>query len=415
MTRTVVRGGAVFDGTGAALADADVVLEEGRVVEVGPGLDGDVEVDATGLTVIPGMFDCHVHVMISHINLMQLVHTPFSYRFYEAADNLRSTLATGITTVRDAGGADLGIKKATQEGLISGPRMQISVRMLSQTGGHGDCWMVSGDSVNLFPVHPGAPDAVVDGPHEMRKKVRELIRHGADVIKVATSGGVLSPNDDPKHAHFRPLELDVLVEEATAAGRPVMAHAQSSEGIKAAIRAGIGSIEHGIYLDEEAIDLMLANGTYLVATLIAPVGVIRAAEEGASIAESSLRKAHDVVEDHKASFAAAVEAGVNIAMGTDSGVTPHGDNLDELALMRDGGMKPEDVLVATTRNSARLMGLEHELGTIEPGKRADLVLVRGDVFEFEHLKSNIVQVLKDGVEVFKEEGYGDGTSSDASQ
>ena len=396
MSRTIVRGGSVFDGTGTPVADGDVVFEAGRIVDVGPGLDGDEEVDASGLTVLPGMFDCHVHVMASHVDLWKVLNAPFSYRFYEAAHNLRSTLEAGITTVRDAGGADLGVRRAVEDGLIFGPRMQISIRMLSQTGGHGDCWMVSGDRIHLFPVHPGSPEALVDGPDEMRKKVRELIRYGADVIKVATSGGVLSPRDNPRHAHFRPAELDVLVEEATAAGLPAMAHAQSSDGIKAAVRAGIRSIEHGIYLDDEAIDLMLERGTYLVATLVAPAGVVRAAEAGAQIPEASLNKALEVMEDHKASFSSAVEAGVNIAMGTDSGITPHGENLDELALMRDGGMKPEDVLVAATQSAARLMEVEHELGTLEPGKRADLVLVRGDCFEFENLRDNIVSVFKDG-------------------
>ncbi len=399
MTRTLLRGGTVFDGTGAPAAEADVVIEDGRFVEVGPGLDGDEEVDASGLTLLPGLFDCHVHVMASHVNFFKLANTPFSYRFFEAARNLAATLATGITNVRDAGGADLGIQQALEDGLIRGPRMQISVRMLSQTGGHGDCWMVSGQRMDLFPVHPGCPDGIVDGPDEMRRKVREMVRAGADVIKVATSGGVLSPRDDPRHAHFRAAELAVLVEEADAAGLPVMAHAQSSEGIKAAVRAGIRSIEHGIYLDDEAIELMLERGTYLVPTLVAPTGVIRAAQAGAAIPESSLRKAEAVIGSHRESFARAVDAGVKVAMGTDSAVTPHGDNLDELVLMHEGGMKPEEVLVATTLSAARLMGVDHELGSIEPGKRADVVLVSGDPFDLATLKERITAVYMDGRKV----------------
>jgi imidazolonepropionase-like amidohydrolase len=268
--------------------------------------------------------------------------------------------------------------------------------MLSQTGGHGDGWFPSGGAVELFPTHPGLPETIVDGVDEMRRKVRELVRAGADVIKVATSGGVLSPRDDPTHAHFRPAELQVLVEEATAAGIGVMAHAQGTNGIKNAIQAGIRSIEHGIYLDDQAIDMMLEQGTYLVPTLIAPTGVLRAAEAGAQIPEASLTKAREVIEAHQDSFRRAVEAGVKIAMGTDTGVTPHGENLLELALMVNGGMTPEEALMATTRTAAELMGLEAELGTIEPGKRADLVLVDGDPRDVETLPDRIVQVWKDG-------------------
>src|SRR5207249_4442715 len=188
------------------------------------------------------------HVMISDIDMWKLVQKPFSLRFFEAMLNLRATLDIGITTIRDAGGADLGVKTAVERGLIEGPRMQISIRMLSQTGGHGDEWLPSGSTVAMFPDYPGSPSAIVDGAEEMRRKVRELIRDGADVIKVATTGGVLSPRDDPRHAHFTPAELEVLVEEASLAGRWVMAHAQAAPGIKNAIRAGIRSIDHGIFL-----------------------------------------------------------------------------------------------------------------------------------------------------------------------
>jgi imidazolonepropionase-like amidohydrolase len=216
--RTLVAGGRVFDGTGAAPVEADVVVEDGRIAEVGPGLDGDERVDATGQTVLPGLFDCHTHVMLNHVDLWRLAQEPFSLRFYEAIDNLRRTLEIGITTVRDAGGADLGVKTAVERGLISGPRMQISIKMLSQTGGHGDGWLASGAEMFFFPQYQGSPSGLVDGPEEIRKKVRELIRDGADVIKIASSGGVLSPRDDPRHAHFRTDELEMIVSEAAAAG-----------------------------------------------------------------------------------------------------------------------------------------------------------------------------------------------------
>ena len=399
MTRLLFRGGAVFDANADTVASADVVVENGRILDVGQGLDGDQAVDCTGLHLLPGLFDTHVHVMLSHIDMWRTVQTPFSYRFFEAAGNLEATLRAGITTVRDAGGADLGVKEAVDKGLIAGPRLQIALKMLSQTGGHGDGWMASGATVDLFPAYPGMPETIVDGVEEMRRKVRELIRDGADVIKVATSGGVLSPRDEPTHAHFRPAELAVLVEEATAAGIGVMAHAQANRGIKNAIAAGIRSIEHGIYLDDQAIEMMLERGTYLVPTLVAPRGVLRAAAAGAQIPEASLSKAREVIEVHRDSFGRAVAAGVKIAMGTDTGVTPHGENLAELALMVEGGMTPHQALVAATRTAAELMGLASELGTLEPGKRADLVLVEGDPLEVATLPDRITAVWKDGRKV----------------
>ena len=398
MTRTVFSGGRVIDGTGADPAEADLVVEDGRILEIGPGLDGDERVDVSGKALLPGLFDCHTHVTFSHIDTMRRLQTPFSYRFYEALHNLEATLRIGITTVRDAGGADLGIKQAVEDGLIRGPRMQISLGMISQTGGHGDGWMPSGINLRLDS-HPGVPSTLVDGADEMRVKVRELVRMGADVIKVAVSGGVLSPRDKPTHAHFRLDELKVLVEEASSAGIWVMAHAQATPGIKNAIRAGIRSIDHGIYLDDEAIEMMLARGTWLVPTLVAPLGVIDAAAAGAAIPEASIRKAHEVAEIHRASFAKAVDAGVKVAMGTDSGVTPHGNNLRELELMVEGGMTPMQAIVATTRSAAELMGLEDELGTLEAGKRADLVVVGGDPLDITALKDRIEAVYQDGARV----------------
>jgi len=250
--------------------------------------------------------------------------------------------------------------------------------------------------VPFMVAHPGAPSGMVDGPDAMRVKVRQMIRAGADVIKVATSGGVLSPRDDPRHAHLRPAELEILVAEAEAAGVFVMAHAQAADGIKNAVRAGIRSIEHGIYLDDEAIELMLEHGTWLVPTLVAPGGVIDAAAQGVPVPEASVAKARQVVDIHQRSFSKAVAAGVRIAMGTDSGVTPHGSNLRELALMADGGMEPAQVLAAATSSAAELMGLSDRLGTLEPGKLADVVLVRGDVADLATLSERIEGVYMEG-------------------
>lgn len=397
MTRTLYAGGHVFDGTGATPAAADVVVENGRFVQVGSGLDGDERIDCSGLTLLPGLFDCHVHVMFSGVDVLRMIQTPFSYPFYEAIHNLRATLQQGITTIRDAGGADLGVQRAVQNGLIAGPRMQISLNMLSQTGGHGDDWMPCGAAVPLLKDHPGRPNTVVDGPDEMRRKVRELIRNGADVIKVATSGGVLSPRSDPRRGHFRDEEIAVLVEEATAAGLFVMAHAQAADGIKVAVRNGVRSIEHGIYLDDEAIDMMLAAGTWLVPTLVAPRAVLDLADLGAGLPQHMVDKARMVVDVHTESVRRAIEAGVAVAMGTDSGVGAHGDNMRELDLMIDCGMTPAQALHATSLSAARLLGLDKELGSIEVGKRADLVLVEGDALEIKTLGARIQRVYADGI------------------
>ncbi|WP_298346981.1 amidohydrolase family protein [Ferrimicrobium sp.] len=397
MVRTLFQGGQLFDGTGSGMAPADVVVEDGKIIEVGNGLDGDQVVDCTGKALLPGLFDCHVHVTSSGVDTMRRLTRPFSYQFYEAEANLKATLDLGITTIRDASGADLGVQQAVEDGLIAGPRMQISVTAISQTGGHGDGWLPSGINLDGKVSYPGRPSGIVDGPEEMRKKVREIIRSGGNVIKVFTSGGVLSPRDNPRHGHFRDDELQVLVAEANAAGIFVMAHAQASDGIKAAIRAGIRSIEHGVYLDDEAIEMMLAKGTWLVPTLIAPISVVESFDQGASLQPAVIAKARELLLVHQDSFARAVKAGVKIAMGTDSGVGAHGTNLRELALMEAGGMDPGSVLVATTHSAAQLMGLEGELGTVEPGKRADLVVVDGDPFDFSRLKENVSAVYKDGV------------------
>ncbi|HET9170236.1 MAG TPA: amidohydrolase family protein [Actinospica sp.] len=398
MTRTVFTGGQVFDGTGALPASADVLVEEGRILEVGTGLDADEAVDCSGAVILPGLIDCHVHVAFSGTaGITERVQKPFSYQFYEAAENLRRILDLGITTARDAGGADLGIKRAVQDGLIAGPRLQISVAAISQTGGHGDGWMPSGHCVPIFVEHPGRPATIADGQDEVRKVTRTLLRAGAEVLKVCATGGVLSPADDPKHSQFTEDELRVIVTEAAMQGRHVMAHAQGTEGIKNALRAGVRSIEHGIYLDDEAIELMLAKDAWLVPTLIAPVAVIRQIEAGTDLPEYVVRKVNEVVVVHADSMRRAVEAGVRIAMGTDSGVGEHGTNLEELPLMEAAGMTPAQVLAATTSSAAELLGFGDSLGRIAPGYRADLVVVHGDPLgRLAELPKLVREVWQDG-------------------
>ncbi len=402
-SRLVLANATLFDGTNQQVRSepVDIAMADGRVVEIGTGLSGDEVIDCSGQLVTPGLIDCHVHFMADG-DFGPNVHaqTPFSMTFFQAAERMKRTLECGITTVREAGGADLGVKEARDKGLVLGPRMQISISILSQTGGHGDTWAVCGAHMpGMLDPHPGRPHNIVDGPDEMRIKVRELIRAGADVIKVCTSGGVLSPRDDPQHAHFMADELDVLVSEATAAHRFVMAHAQATQGIKNAVRAGIRSIEHGIYLDDEAIQMMLDAGTYLVPTLIAPMGVIDAAERGVDIPDVILDKARNVVDVHRESISKAIDAGVQIAMGTDAGVTPHGENLRELAEMVSLGMSPGAAFEASTRVAAELMGIENDIGTIEVGKVADLVVFDGTTLDVSDLRNRVTRVIQDGAEV----------------
>jgi imidazolonepropionase-like amidohydrolase len=394
MASTVFTGGQIFDGTGAAPSPGDLRVEDGRITGVGVGLEGDRQVEVGGKTIFPGFFDCHVHLTMTSIDTLERLNAPPSYRFYEALNNMQVTLDAGITSVRDASGADLGVKRAVDNGLVPGPRMQIAISMLSQTGGHGDGHVLCGADIRM--PWPGAPSGVVDGPDEMRKRVRELIRHGASVIKVATSGGVLSPISDPRLGHLRDAELEVLVEEATAAGLHVMAHAQATDGIKAAVRNGIRSIEHGIYLDNEAIQMMLDRGTYLVPTLLAPRLVVEGAGAGVRLSERVLEKVHMVIAAHTDSIARAIDAGVTIAMGTDSGVGPHGQNLRELGLLVDAGLSPIGALVSATKTAAELLGVEDELGTIAEGKIADFIIVDGDPLDVDKIQQNIIGVYKGG-------------------
>ena len=408
MSYTLFQNGTLIDGNGGApVLDAAVLVEDNVIVQVGPSADvavpeGDVTViDALGGTILPGFIDTHVHIMIEGVNIPKMMTSPFSLKFYEAAKHMHNTLDAGITSVRDAGGADLGVKTAVEQGLIEGPRMQISITALSITGGHGDGWMASGATFNLMPPYPGMPDSICDGVEEVRKKVREVLRAGADVVKICSTGGVLSPTDHPEFTQFSPAELDVIVQEAAyRRGVKVMSHAQGLEGIKNAVEAGIHSIEHGIYLDDEVIDLMLERGTFLVPTLLAPLAVVEIGEATGTMPEYGLRKAREAMDAHRESIARAHKAGVKIAMGTDAGVMPHGTNLRELGLMCDIGMSPMESIVATTKVAAECLQWQDRLGTLELGKLADVVVAGTDPLEdirsLENI-DNIKVVMQDGV------------------
>jgi len=398
MTRTRLTGAKVFDGTGSDFFASDVVIEDDQIVAVGTDVaaSGDEVVDAAGLTILPGFIDAHVHVVLSNLDMVYNLNMPFSYQFYLAEKNLEKTLSTGITYIRDASGADLGIQKAVDDGLIDGPAMHISIIALSQTGGHGDHWLPSGNVPEILGEHPGRPSGVVDGPDETRKRVRELIRDGANMIKVNTSGGVFSPRDDPKHQHFTREELDVIVDEATRAGIYAMAHAHGTGGIKAAIEAGFKSIEHGTQLDDETIALMVEHKVWLVPTLGVGQFIIDRIEAGAAISPAIAAKAKANALLRADSFRKAVDAGVRIAMGSDSAAEMHGGNLIELRLMNELGLPPLQVLESATRSGAQLMGIDDRVGTVEAGKQADLVVIEGDPLDFAAYPKNIRSVYRNG-------------------
>ena len=397
--RTVFRGGKVFDGTMAPLADADVVIEDGRIVEVGPGLDGDEGVDCAGKALLPGLFDAHVHLTGTYEDdELTIQHRPFSYGFYQTPANLMTTLRLGITSVRDAGGADAGLRRAVDDGVLVGPRMQVAITMLSQTGGHNDEWLPSGGLSAGWQPYPGFPSGVCDGVDGVREKVREVIRAGADVIKIASSGGFFSPADDPMDPHFAQDELDMIVSTAADLGRWVMSHAHGPEGIKRATRAGVRSIEHGTFLDQESAELMLERGTWLVPTITSGDTTEELAKDE-KLAPEIRAKFADLGRPEFDAMKLAAQAGLKVALGTDAAVFPHGWNLNELTHMANNGFSPEQALHAGTLSAAELMGWEDKLGSLEPGKIADVVVVEGDPFAFETLKDRIEQVWKDGVRV----------------
>jgi imidazolonepropionase-like amidohydrolase len=253
---------------------------------------------------------------------------------------------------------------------------------------------------SLFGGYPGNPLGICDGRVEVRKKVREVLRAGADFIKVCSTGGVMSPTDHPEFTQFTQAELEVMVEEAAfRRGTKVMAHAQGNEGIKNAVRAGVHSIEHGIFLDDEAIELMLQHGTYLVPTLLAPLAVLEMAEREGSMPEHAIRKSKEVIEIHRESIKRAFQAGVKIAMGTDAGVMAHGQNLRELGLLCEIGMSPMEAIMAATQTAADCLEWSEQVGTIETGKWADLVLTDIDPLKNIHALENpdhVVMVFKGG-------------------
>jgi len=406
MSIAIVNGTIIDSRSGEPQTGMTLVIEGERIValdrteRVSVPPDATV-IDALGGSVLPGLIDTHVHFLMEYPALGRYLVTPPSLRLLEAIPRLRATLDAGVTTVRDAGGTPAGLKLAVERGIVPGPRMQVAVSIITQTGGHGDGFYPCCLDLGFFALHlPDVPRGVADGEQEIRHTVREVLRAGADWIKLATTGGVLSTADAPTSSQLTVEEIAVAVYEAAAQEKRCMAHAQGIQGIKNALLAGVASIEHGVYLTNELIELMLQKDAYLVPTLVAPLAVVEFSEIHPDLLPSVMAaKAISVVDAHRRSFRMAVEAGVRIAMGTDSGVGRHGENGRELLLMVENGMTPMQAIQASTSNAARLLHLHDQLGTLEVGKLADVVIVAGDVLEHIDLiadPANVKLVLKGG-------------------
>ncbi len=378
----VLTGATLIDGTGAApVPDAAVVIEDGRVTEAGPraalAWPADAEViDARGRTVIPGLIDAHDH-LASHGYALATrwgLDEPASTAHLRTARVLADTLAMGYTTVRDAGGLDAGFKLAVEQGLIPGPRLVLGLQIISPTGGIGDRVSPSGHGC-CGAYDPLLPDSVANGPDAVRDVVRRLVRAGADVIKTATTGGASSrPGHGPLDAAFSPVEMEALVTESHALGRRVMCHALGGPGLLTALEAGVDSVEHGCYLDEDPtlLNRMAVQGTFFVPTLTVYV------YHRESPAPHVRERARALHAHHVASVPRALERGVPIAAGTDAGGHGHPRNALELKYLVEAGLSPMQALRAGTQWAARCLGLDREIGTLEKGRQADLVVVDGN-------------------------------------
>jgi len=405
MSYTLINNGTLINGNGGTpIQNAAVLINDHLIVAA--GLEKSIKipdsnvnkVDADGGYILPGFIDTHVHLMTEGFGREETLYTPLSLYFYNAIERMRRTLNAGVTSVRDAGLADVGLKLAIEKDIIEGPRIQISISPLSISGGHFDFWLNSG--FDIRPRYPGYPEGIADGPEEVRKTVRKIMRAGAEVVKVMVTGGVISANDRPEYPQFTPEELKVIIEEASYRNLQVVAHAHGKQGIKNAITAGVNSIEHGTCLDDECIGLMLSNGTFLVPTFLAmKVNKELALDKTSNIPDWSRDDAIRMENVHENNIRNAYKAGVKIVMGTDSGVVPHGRNLEELGYMYDMGMKPMETIVASTKRASESLGWEDRVGTIEEGKLADLVISKEDPLT--NIKSlgnpnNILIVIKDG-------------------
>jgi imidazolonepropionase-like amidohydrolase len=380
----VLAGARLLDGRSPdPIADGVLVTDgQGRIVAAGPAATvaapkGADRIDATGLTILPGIIDCHVHLRHPRLEPVaeQVQRSPTDLVVC-ALQTGREFVEAGVTTVRDAGNTPAGIKRAFASGAFLGPRTQVSCTPLSQTGGHGDDWTESG--VVLGTEVSDLPPGIADGVDAVRRAARLQIRAGADWIKVMATGGVLSAADTPDASQFTEEEIRAIVEEARAAGiKGTLAHAEGTAGIKNALRAGITSIEHGDLIDDEGIDLMLARDVPLVPTFTVNFTLM---DEGriarGEVPPWAVEKMRYLFDRQQAHFRHAVERGVRIVMGTDSfnGMYPPA----ELAYLSEYGIGPFRAIQSATSEAAKLLGLSEVIGTLEAGKQADLIAISGD-------------------------------------
>ena len=388
------------------IREATVVVRDGRIAEVRRGYTrhedapaGARIVDLRDRFVLPGLIDCHTHLTgeLSRDGRLRSVQESDEMAALRGAAHAKRTLEAGFTTVRNVGSrADAGfaLRDAINMGLIPGPRILEAGRAITPTGGHGD--HTHGYREDIFDI-PTQMQGIADGVDECRRAVRSQVKRGADVIKLTATGGVLSATAAGTDRQFFDDELKAIVETAHMLGRKVAAHAHGVHGVNAALRAGVDSIEHGTYLDDESIRLFLETGAFLVPTLHAGDTVARLAQEDGYLPPAVREKAMEVGPRMEGMFTKAHRAGVRIAFGTDCGVGPHGDNAREFQLMVAAGMSPSDAIVSATINAAELLGLSNDIGTIEPGKRADIIAVSGDPIEDVARLMRVSFVMRDGV------------------
>ncbi len=389
----------LIDGNGNVVEDAMLVIEGSKIQYMGKNNgkipNGAEIVDMKRRTVLPGMIDSHMHLGGNGEpnRELEMLKELLPMTTLKAYVNAKADLMAGFTTIRsmgDRGFLDISLKKAIESGLVEGPRMKVSGQAISMTGGHGDRWLAPEVSANGYGV-------IADGPEEVRKAARYQLKMGADFVKMMATGGVMSEGDEPGSPQLTEEEMRAATEEAHKVGKKAAAHAQGTEGIKNAIRAGIDSIEHGIFLDDEAIQMMKEKGVFLVATLVAPYNIKKYGRE-AGIPEHAVRKTEEIISYHADSFSRAYKAGVKIAMGTDA-ATPfnkHGENAQELVLMVENGAKPMDAIMAATKWGSQLLGMEKAVGTLEFGKEADVIAVEGDPLKDISVLKDVKFVMKAG-------------------
>ena len=396
-----IRAGQLFDGTSGGLrSNVTIVVRGGRIEAVASNLaipPGAEVVDLSAWTVLPGFIDLHTHLNgdpSRGFTESQFRQFP-GYAAIVGAKNARLTLLAGFTTVQNLGArefADIAMRDAINNGLIPGPRVFTAGKSLAITGGHCDRGGYRPD----LGEEPTWREGIINGADEARAAVRYQIKYGADVIKVCATAGVMSAGTEIGPAQTTLDELRAIVETAHMLNRRVTVHAHGREGILNAVRAGVNSIQHGSVLDDEVLALMKERGTYLVPTMMAYDFVYREAQEG-RMAPHSAKKAIEVTPLARTSHRRAITSGVRIAFGTDAGVYDHGKKADEFRLLVEAGLSPAQVLLAATREAANAMGRQADLGTIEPGKYADLVAVRGDPLQGVGVLKQIGFVMKEGV------------------